>query len=78
MNPKDMKLGLRVRVKANDQTAIIVGHPEPYTSRAHLVRIKYEFSTRYETMISKQLTALPTEEQFPAHGGSFERPEGLY
>ena len=55
MLAKDIKLGQRVRVSSNDMTALVVGPPEYYTSRAKLVRIKYENSTRYEYMINHQL-----------------------
>ena len=73
------KIGMRVRNTNNDKTAIVVGKPEHYTARAKLVRIKYEFSTRYEYMIDTLLELLPIEEQFPYHGGTFERPaEGMY
>ena len=72
----DIKLGLRVRVATNDMTALVVGRPEYYTSRAMLVRIKYENSTRYEYTINHNLTALPTEEQYPAYGGTHQRKEG--
>lgn len=74
MNSSDISIGLRVRVASNDMTALIVGKPEYYTPRAKLVRIKYENSTRYEYMISNQLEALPIDEQYPAHGGSYVRP----
>jgi len=76
MLAKDIKLGHRVRVLTNDMIALVVGRPEYYTPRAKLVRIKYENSTRYEYMINTQLELLPTEEQFPAHGGTHERKEG--
>ena len=69
MLAKDIKIGQRVLVKQNDMTALVVGRPEYYTPRAKLVRIKYENSTRYEYMINNQLELLPTEEQYPAHGG---------
>ncbi len=69
MNAKDIQIGLRVRVASNDMTALVVGTPEYYTPRAKLVRIKYENSTRFEYMISNQLTALPTEEQYVGLGG---------
>ena len=75
MKTTDIKLGLRVRVLTNGMTALIVGKPEYYTPRAKLVRIKYENSTRYEYMIHTQLELLPTEEQYPAHGGSHVRKE---
>ena len=75
MKVSDIKIGLRVRVKANDMTALVVGKPEYYTPRAKLVRIKYENSTRYEYMINHQLTALPIEEQYPALGGSYVNTE---
>ena len=76
MNTKDIQIGLRVRVKSNDMTALIVGSPEYYTPRAKLVRIKYENSTRYEYMITTQLTALPAEDQYVALGGNYVKPEG--
>ena len=76
MNSAD--IGLRVRVSSNDMTALVVGPPEYYTPRAKLVRIKYEQSTRYEYMINHQLTALPTEEQYPALGGTHQRQEGEF
>ena len=76
MKTTDIKLGLRVRVKSNGMTALVVGTPEYYTPRAKLVRIKYENSTRYEYMINHQLTALPTNEQYPANGGEYVKPEG--
>lgn len=78
MNASDIKLGLRVRVKQNDMTALVVGQPEYYTPRAKLVRIKYENSTRYEHMIHTQLTALPQEDQYPANGGTYVKPEGTF
>ena len=76
MNVSDIKIGLRVRVKANDMTALVVGEPEYYTRRAKLVRIKYENSTRYEYTINHQIDALPDEDQYPAHGGTYVKPEG--
>ncbi len=74
----DIQIGLRVRVASNDMTALVVGPPEYYTPRAKLVRIKYENSTRYEYMISNQLTALPVEDQYQALGGSYVRPENSF
>ena len=76
MLAKNIKIGQRVRVAHNGMTALIVGRPEYYTPRAKLVRIKYENSTRFEYMIHTQLELLPTEEQFPAHGGKHQRKEG--
>jgi len=75
MFAKDIKIGQRVRVTSNNLTALIVGKPEYYTPRAKLVRIKYENSTRFEYMIHTQLELLPTEEQFPVHGGTHQRQE---
>ena len=75
MNANNIEIGLRVRVASNDMTALVVGKPEYYNPRAKLVRIKYENSTRYEYMISNQLTALPIEEQYKELGGSYVRPE---
>ena len=76
MKAQDIKIGLRVRVISNDLTALVVGRPEYYTPRAKLVRIKYENSTRYEYMINHQLDPLSQEEQYPALGGSYVKPEG--
>lgn len=78
MEPRQLKIGQRVRVKKNGKTAILVSDPEYYTERAQLVRIKYEWSTRYEYQIDNQLELLPVEEQYPTHGGTFKRPQGLY
>ena len=78
MQATDIKLGLRVRVKTNDMTALVVGRPEFYTPRSKLVRIKYENSTRFEYMISNQLAALPIEDQYPALGGTYVKPEGEF
>ena len=75
MLAKDIKIGQRVLVKQNDMTALVVGRPEYYTPRAKLVRIKYGNSTRFEYMINNQLELLPTEEQYPAHGGTHQRQE---
>ena len=55
----DLKIGMRVLVKPNNKTAIVVSDPEYYTANVKLVRIKYEFSTRYEFMIDHQLKPLP-------------------
>lgn len=76
MKANEVMLGQRVRVGINGMTALVVGKPEYYTPRAKLVRIKYENSTRYEYMINNQLTLLPTEDQYPAHGGTHQRQEG--
>ena len=78
MNTNDIQIGLRVRVASNDLTALVVGSPEYYTPRAKLVRIKYENSTRYEYMISNQLTALPIEDQYTALGGTYIRPDNTF
>ena len=78
MLTSDCKIGLRVRVLTNDMNALIVGRPEYYTPRSMLVRIKYENSTRYEHMINHQLTPLPLEQQYPAHGGSHQRRAGEF
>ena len=78
MLANDIEIGQRVLVKQNAMTALVVGTPEYYTPRAKLVRIKYENSTRYEYMINNQLELLPTEEQFPAHGGTHQRKEGEF
>ena len=78
MLAKDIKIGQRVYVKPNEMTALVVGRPEYYTPRAMLVRIKYENSTRYEYMINNQLELLPTDEQYPAHGGTHQRKEGEF
>ena len=78
MLASDIKIGLRVRVAQNNMNALVVGKPEYYTPRSKLVRIKYENSTRYEYMINHQLEALPTEEQYPALGGEYVKPEGAF
>ena len=78
MKVNDISLGLRVRVSTNGLTALVVGRPEYYTPRAKLVRIKYENSTRYEYMINHQLTALPTDDQYPANGGKYVKPENSF
>ena len=78
MRASDIKIGQRVKVLRNGMNALVVGRPEYYTPRAKLVRIKYERSTRYEYMINNQLELLPTEEQYPAHGGTHVRKEGEF
>ena len=78
MKASDIQIGLRVRVAQNQMNALVVGTPEYYTPMSHLVRIKYENSTRYEYMISNQLTPLPTENQYPALGGTYVKPEGEF
>ena len=79
MKASDIKIGQRVVVATNGKTAIVVGRPEYWTREdVKLVNIKYEQSTRYEKLINSQLELLPTEDQFAEHGGTFERPEGLY
>jgi len=75
MLAKDIQIGQRVLIKQNNMTALVVGQPEYYTPRSMLVRIKYENSTRYEHMINNQLELLPTQEQYPAHGGTHQRQE---
>ena len=75
MLANEIKLGQRVGVSNTGLTPTNVARPEYYTPRAKLVRIKYENSTRYEYMIHSKLELLPTEEQFPAHGGTHQRQE---
>jgi len=74
MKASDIKIGHRVVVSPNDMTALVVGTPEYYTPRAKLVRIKFENSTRYEYKLNHQLTLCA--EQYPAHGGTYVKPEG--
>lgn len=69
---KDIKLGLRVIVSTNDLTAIVVGKPEYYTPHSKLVRIKYEHSTKFDTLTNHMITALPQEQQHVALGGSYQ------
>jgi len=78
MKANDIQIGLRVRVKSNGMTALVVGKPEYYTPKAKLVRIKYENSTRYEYMINHQLDLLPADDQYPALGGSYVKPENSF
>ena len=79
MKASEIKIGQRVRVTSNGRNAFVVGRPEYWIkSDVKLVPIKYEQSTRFESTISTQLELLPTEEQFPAHGGTFQRPAGLF
>lgn len=78
MLASDIKIGLRVRCQTNGMTALVVGRPEYYTPNAKLIRIKFENSTRYEYMINHQLEALPSDEQYPALGGSYVKPEGNF
>jgi len=72
----DIQIGMRVDI--DGRTALVVGRPEYYTPRAKLIRIKYENSTRYEYKLNHQLVPLPTEEQYPAHGGTHVKPEGHF
>ena len=74
MLSKDIQIGQRVRVSTNGMTALVVGRPEYYTPRAKLVRVKFENSTRYEYKLNHQLELC--DEQYPAHGGSYVKPEG--
>ena len=78
MKTSDIQIGLRVRVISNDRTALVVGRPEYYTPRSKLVRIKYENSTRYEYTTNHLIDALPADEQYPALGGSYVKPEGNF
>ena len=79
MKPSEIKIGQRIRVTTNGLNAFVTGKPEHWTrSDIKLVPIKYEKSTRYERMISTLIELLPTEEQFPAHGGTFQRPAGIF
>jgi len=77
MIASNIELGMRVRIITNGMIALVVGQPEYYRPRASLVRIKYENSTRYEYMIDNNLELLPTEEQYPAYGGTHTR-EGSF
>ena len=74
MLAKDIKIGHRVIVQPNEMTALVVGKPEYYTPRAKLVRIKFENSTRYEYKLNHQLELC--DEQYPALGGTYVKPEG--
>jgi hypothetical protein len=78
MLAKDIKIGHRVTVLPGHRTALVVGQPEYYTSRAKLVLIKFENSTRFERKLNHQLALLPQEQQYPAHGGSYVKPEGAF
>lgn len=74
MKASDIKIGQRVF--AQDRIALVVGKPEFYTTKSHLVRIKYENSTRYEYQLTCSLELLPLSEQYKAHGGTHIKPEG--
>ena len=72
----DITLGLRVRNTINGMTALVVGRPEYNNARTKLVRIKYENSTRYEYQLNTLLEPLSIEQQYPANGGNYVKPEG--
>ena len=76
MKASEIKIGQRVTVLPGHRTALVVGKPEYYTSRAKLVMVKFENSTRFERKLNHQLALLPQEQQYPAHGGSHVKPEG--
>ena len=76
MLANDIKIGLRVIAEPEGMLALVVGKPEYYTPRAKLVRVKYENSTRYDYKLNHQLTALDISDQYPAHGGTYVKPEG--
>lgn len=78
MKASDIQIGLRVRVSTNNKTALVVGKPEYYTPRSKLIRIKYENSTRYEYTLNNLVESLPVEDQYPALGGSYIKPEGHF
>ena len=77
MNAQDIQLGQRVLISTTGRPALVVGKPEVYTAKAKLVRIKYEQSTRFESVLDHQIALLPTVDQYPAHGGTFARPDGV-
>ena len=74
MKASEIKIGQRVVCAPNERTALVVGRPEYYTPRAKLVRVKFENSTRYEYKLNHQLELC--DEQSPAHGGTYVKPEG--
>ena len=76
MKASDIQIGHRVVVSPTERTALVVGRPEYYTPRAKLVRIKYENSTRYEYKLNHQLELC--DEQYPAHGGNYVKPENSF
>ena len=76
MKSSDIQIGQRVTVHPGHRTALVVGKPEYYTGRAKLVLVKFENSTRFERKLNHQLTLLPQEQQYPAHGGIHVKPEG--
>lgn len=78
MKTSDIQIGLRVLVLSNERTALVVSKPEYYTSNSKLVRIKYENSTRYEYTTNHLIEALPANEQYPALGGNYVKPEGAF
>lgn len=71
MLSSDIQIGLRVKNRINDMTALVVGNPEAYRPNAKLVRIKYENSTRFEYTTNNHLEPLPQRLQYPALGGSY-------
>ena len=78
MLASDLEIGLRVFVQPDMRPALVVGRPEYYTPRAKLVRIKYENSTRFDRKLNTQLIAMPPNDQYPALGGSYVKPEGAF
>lgn len=76
MKASDIQIGQRVLI-SDGRTALVVGNPEYYTPRSKLVRIKYENSTRYEYKLNNQMELLPTEQQYPHHGGTYQQSGGI-
>tara|TARA_Y100001970_G_scaffold280886_1_gene390617 strand:- start:3480 stop:3722 length:243 start_codon:yes stop_codon:yes gene_type:complete len=74
---KDLKVGHRVKHKADGRQGMVFGHQESTGVRDVLFPIALEGSTRKELWPLDQIILLPKAEQLTALGGKFNPPKGF-
>ena len=74
---KDLKLGHRVKHKADGRRGMVFGHQESTGVKDLLFPVALEGSTRKELWQADQIILMPKDQQLIALGGKFDPPKGF-
>lgn len=74
---KDLKLGHRVKHKADGRRGMVFGHQESKGMKDLLFPVALEGSTRKELWPADQIILMPKDQQLIALGGKFDPPKGF-
>lgn len=73
---KPLAIGIRVKHAIDGRSGIIVGSAQPSGRSVALYPVTVEGATRTELWPEHHIKVRRKRDQFPAHGGTFQAPNG--